>query len=240
MHAFPAKSRQGFRMNAADVASATLLLWVTGAGAFVVHRFFGKAKEERQSLARYAQSIAGQRTITPWGRGGHLVGDIGSRTGFCIDVFTQATMRGGVVDIWHVQKESPALRNQRFALVRPNGESTGRFDLEGSKQPAKLIVQGTASSVFGHPAVMASVEALFGSWKIRFFRVENGFLEIGVERVASTITELSLVLDSISKIVAAIEKASDYNFLAPPDPDQHSVGSVSGAPVLVPLVTRRS
>lgn len=226
-------------MNPADLASAMLLLLVASGGAFMVHRFFGNAKEEQKQLARFAASLAGNAEMAAWGRGGHRVGDRGTRTSFCVEVFTKATMRGGIVDIWHLQKESPALYQTRFALVRPKGEAEGRFDLEGTRRPSQLVVEGHAPAALSKPNVIAALDVLFQTWRVRFLRVEDGALDIGVERVAATITELSQVLEAVRRVVQEIEKDAEHPMLTPPDPDQRSVPGVSGAPVLVPLVTRR-
>lgn len=226
-------------MNPADLASAMLLLLVATGGTFMVARFFGNAKEEQKQLARFASSLAGETEMTGWGRGGHRVGERGTRTSFCVEVFTKATMRGGIVDIWHLQKESPSLYQSRFSLVRPKGEADGRFDLEGTRKPTQLVVEGNAPAAFAQPNVLAAMDALFRTWRVRFLRVEEGTLAVGVERVAATITELSQVLDAVARIVQELEKDSENTLLTPPDPDQHSVPGFSGAPVLVPLVTRR-
>lgn len=227
-------------MNPADLASAMLLLLVASGGTFMVSRFFGNAKEEQKQLARFAASLAGDTEMTGWGRGGHRVGERGTRTSFCVEVFTKATMRGGIVDIWHLQKESPALYQSRFALVRPKGEADGRFDLEGTQKPTQLVIEGNAPAALSQPNVVAALDVLFRTWRVRFLRVEEGTLDIGIERVAATITELSQVLEVVGRLVQEIEKDFDTILLTPPDPDQHSVPGASGAPVLVPLVTRRS
>lgn len=223
-------------MGTDDLARLLLLLITAMGGLWLVRGFFARRQGEDDELSRFAKARGG---VTERWRRGFLTGAPGDRTGFCIDVFTEGTLRGGVVDVWRVRRERPAFEGLRFGLTRRGGEAQSRFDLEGAREPRTLQVEGQAPRAFGSVEVLQALEALFKRRRVRTLTVEGGSLEVRIERDAATLSELEQVLASVERVVEAYEKTRTEPLLSPPDPAQASVGAKSGAPVIVPLKTRR-
>lgn len=227
-------------MQADDLARLTLLGFTLFGCARVVRAFWRGQRAQGDALRAFAAARAAPGSARPWRRG-YAIGDEGHTRAFCADVFTEGTLRGGVVDVWRVRQEHPALRGFACQWVRRGAEGRARIDLEGAKRMSSLSVEGHAPESFSHPEVEAACDAFLRRFAVRSLAADAGALEVCVERRLATPQELGEVLDALGEFLGVYARHAGPPVALPEAaPGPRGIGAQSGAPVWVPLQTGTS
>lgn len=112
-----------------------LLLGGTLFGATVLVRgYISRLARERSALERFVRGRAGETHLTSWGSG-YRYGVEGDRTGVRSETFTRGTARGGVVDVWTVQRERSGFVGAEWALTRRGAKGKGPTTSRGRATP---------------------------------------------------------------------------------------------------------
>ncbi len=224
------------------------LLSLTGAAAgWLLYQGRQTAKHDAQGLEREmtGRAAAHGYAVTSSGRGfllTHRNPDGGPARADALevypDIFTAgAQMRAGIVDVWRVRvvvKGLPSALSDH--LVGPSLIANDRpsRDLQGQALHrllnASANADGDVGTMLRHPAVRPAAEALFALRPIRSLSVDNGVVEVLLERDTKSGREAWQSMKAAEKVALAMANTLRPS-VVPASTDAHRPRPKSGRPV---------